>query len=156
MESQAMQPIKPMKAIWVVILGASLLTSACQPGRVPFKAIPIPPGAELANPEGPEEVLIDLTQGDIFDAVRDKYGKPRIEIYLLPAETDWKKITQFYTERLKGGDWQAEPRFSRRKGYYEMIGWGRNQQALVIAYLEKPEGVSRNYLLVALAPEDGN
>ncbi|HKR00541.1 MAG TPA: hypothetical protein VJT09_07695 [Pyrinomonadaceae bacterium] len=113
----------------------------------------------MANPEGPEEVPIDLTQSDIWDAVRDKYGKPRIEIYVLPAEVDWAKITQFYAERLKGGDWQPEQRFSREKGYYEMVGWNRggssNQQALVIAYLEKPEGVSRNYLLVALAPEEG-
>ena len=152
------QLIKLMKAIRTVILSASLLTAACLPGRVPFSAIPIPPQAELAKLEGPEEVPIDLTQGDIWDAVRDKYGKPRIEIYVLPAEVDWGKITQFYTEHLKGGDWRSEPRFSRRKGYYEMIGWSRggrfNQQALVIAYLEKPEGVGRYYLLVALAPKE--
>jgi hypothetical protein len=142
-----------MKAILCVILGASLLTTACSPGRVAFPAIPLPPAAELANPEGPEEVLIDLTQRDIREAVRDKYGKPRIEIYALPADVEWGKVTQFYAERLKGGDWQPEPRFTRRKGYYEMTGWSRNQQALVVAYLQKPEGAGRNYLLVALAPE---
>lgn len=147
-----------MKVILVVILSASLLTTACNTSRVPFSAIPLPPAAELAKPEGPEEVQIDLTQGDIWEAVRDKYGKPRIEIYVLPAEVDWGKVTQFYAERLKGADWQPEPRFSRRKGYYEMTGWssGGNRQALIIAYLEKPEGVSRNYLLVALAPEGDN
>lgn len=149
-----------MKVIWVIILSASLLTIACLPSRIPFSAIPIPPRTVLANPEGPEEVSIDLTQGNIRDAVRDNYGKARIEIYVLATGTEWEKITQFYTERLKGGGWRPEPRFSRRKGYYEMIGWNRggrfNHQALVIAYLEKPEGVSRNYLLVALAPEEDN
>lgn len=146
-----------MKVIWVIILSTSLLTIACLPGRAPFSAIPIPPAAVLAKPEGPEEVPIDLTQVDIRGVVRDKYGKPRIEIYVLPAETDWEKIKQFYTERLKDGYWLPEPKFSRRKGYYEMMGWSRggrfSQQALVIAYLEKPEGVGRNYLLVALGPE---
>ncbi len=92
--------------------------------------------------------------------MRESYGKPRIEIYALPAETDWGKIRQFYTEQLNGKDWQTEPRFSRKKGYYEMMGWSRggnsNRQALVIAFLGKPEGASRNYLLVALAPEEGN
>jgi hypothetical protein len=122
--------------------------------------IPLPQTAEAAKLNGPEEVPIDLTQSDIRDVVREGYGKPRIEIYVLPAEVDWSKITQFYTERLNGRDWQSEPRFSRKKGYYEMIGWSRggrfSRQALVIAFLEKPEGVSRNYLLVALAPQEDN
>jgi hypothetical protein len=116
--------------------------------------------AEVANLAGPEEIPIDLTQSDIRDAVRELYGKPRIEIYVLPAEMDWSKVAQFYTEQVKREDWQSEPKFSRRKGYYEMMGWSRggrfNQQALVIAFLEKPEGVSRNYLLVALAPREDN
>ena len=149
-----------MRVIRVVILAASLLAVACNAARVPFSAIPLPPSAELANLEGPEEVPIDLTQGDIHDAVREGYGKPRIEIYALPAETDWAKVTQFYTEQLKGKDWQSEQRFSRRKGYYEMTGWSRggrsDRQALVVAFLGKPEGARRNYLLVALAPEEGN
>jgi hypothetical protein len=144
-----------MKVIWVIILSVSLLTIACSPGRVAFSAIPVPPAAEVAKPEGPEEVPIDLTQSDMRDAVKEQYGRARIEIYVLPAEVDWGKVTQFYAERLKGGDWQTEPRFSRRKGYYEMTGWRRGGQALVIAYLEKPEGAGRNYLLVALAPEEG-
>ncbi len=149
-----------MRVIRVVILAASLLTLACLSARVPFSAIPLPPAAEVAKLEGPEEVPIDLTQGDIHDAVREGYGKPRIEIYALPAETDWSKITQFYTEQLNGKDWQTEPRFSRKKGYYEMTGWSRggkfDRQALVVAFLGKPEGARRNYLLVALAPEEGN
>jgi hypothetical protein len=144
----------------IVILSASLLIVACLPRRIPFSEIPVPPKAEVAKLSGPEEVQIDLTQSDIRDVLRGKYEKPQIEIYLLPAEMDWGKITQFYVDHLKGGDWQSEPRFSKRKGYYQMIGWSRggrfNRQALVIAYLEKPEGVGRNYLLVALAPkEDG-
>jgi hypothetical protein len=143
-----------------VIPGILLLTVACFSRSTPFSEIPIPPKAEVAQLSGPEEIPIDLTQSDIRDTVRDKYGKPRIEIYVLPAEMDWSKITQFYIERLKGGDWQSEPRFSKKKGYYQMTGWSRggrfNQQALVIAYLEKPEGVSRNYLLVALAPKEDN
>lgn len=149
-----------MRVIRFVILSTLLLTSACLPARVPFSTIPLPPTAELATLNGPEEVPIDLTQSDIRDAVREIYGKPRIEIYALPAEMDWTKITQFYTEQFNGKDWRSEPRFSRRKGYYEMIGWSRggrfNQQALVIAFLGKPEGVSRNYLLVALAPQEEN
>jgi hypothetical protein len=149
-----------MKVIWVIILNASLLTIACLPSRAPFSTIPVPPGAELAKLEGPEEVPIDLTQSDIRGAVRDKYGRARIEIYVLAAGVGWDKITQFYTERLRGTDWRTEPGFSRKKGYYEMTGWSRggrfNQQALVIAYLEKPEGVDRNYLLVALAPDEGS
>lgn len=145
---------------WMVILSASLLTITCLPRRVSFSEIPIPPQAEVAKLNGPEEVQIDLTQSNIRGAVKDKYGKPQIEIYVLPAEMDWSKITQFYESHLKNGDWQSEPRFSKRTGYYQMIGWSRggrfNQQALVIAYLEKPEGVGRNYLLVAFAPkEDG-
>ena len=144
----------------VVVLSALLLTVACLPSRVPFSEIPIPPKAEVAQLNGPEEVQIDLTQSNIRAAVKDKYGKARIEIYVLPAEIDWSKITQFYADNLKGRDWQSEPRFSKRTGYYQMLGWSRggrfNSQALIIAYLEKPEGVSRNYLLVALAPrEDG-
>jgi hypothetical protein len=149
-----------MRVILVAILAASLLTVACLPQRVPFSAIPLPPAAEVAYPEGPEEVLIDLTQGDIHVALGESYGKPRIEIYALPAETDWAKITQFYTEQFNGKDWQSEPRLARKKGYYEMTGWSRggrsNPQALVIAFLAKPEGASRNYLLVALAPQEGN
>lgn len=144
----------------IVILSASLLTVTCLSKRVSFSEIPIPPRAEVAELNGPEEVQIDLTQSDIRRAVKDKYGKPQIEIYVLPAEMDWSKITQFYEGHLKNGDWQSEPIFSKRTGYYQMMGWSRgdrfNQQALVIAYLEKPEGVSRNYLLVAVAPkEDG-
>jgi hypothetical protein len=143
-----------MKAILIFLVSASLLAAACSPGRIAYSAVPLPPGAESASPEGPEEVPIDLTQGDIWQAVRDKYGKPRIEIYLLPADADWGKVTQFYAERLKGGDWQSEPRFSKRTGYYEMTGWSRGGgQALIVAYLDKPGGVSRKYLLVALAPE---
>ena len=149
-----------MRVIRVVILSALLLTTACTPARVPFSAIPIPPAAEVANLEGPEEVPIDLTQGDIYEAVKENYGKPRIEIYALPAETDWAKITQFYAEQLKGKDWRPEPRFSRKKGYYEMTGWSRggsfDQQALIVAFLGKPEGARRNYLLVALAPREDN
>lgn len=145
-----------MKVIWAITLAGLLLMTACRQESIPFSAIPIPPAAEPANPEGPEEVPIDLTQSDIYGALREQYGKPRIEIYALPAEVDWGKITEFYRERLSSGDWQPEPRFSRRKSYYEMIGWSRggSRQALIIAYLQKPEGVSRNYLLVALAPED--
>ncbi|HEX8492512.1 MAG TPA: hypothetical protein VF658_06695 [Pyrinomonadaceae bacterium] len=146
--------------IWVVIIGALLLTVACLPSRVPFSAIPIAPRAEVAQLDGPEEVLIDLTQSDIRRTVKDAYGKARIEIYALPAEMDWSKISQFYADQLKGRDWQSEPRFSKRTGYYQMIGWSRggrfNRQALVVAYLEKPEGVGRNYLLVALAPKEDN
>jgi hypothetical protein len=149
-----------MRIICVVILSVVLLTIACGPARVPFSRLPIPPTAEVAQLNGPEEVPIDLTQSDIRDVVRERYGKPRIEIYVLPAEVDWIKITQFYTEQLNVGDWRSEPRFSRKKGYYEMIGWSRggrfNQQALVIAFLGKPEGVSKNYLLVALAPPGDN
>lgn len=149
-----------MRVIRVIVLAAPLLTVACLPARVTFSAIPVPPAAQVAKPEGPEEVPIDLTQGDIHDAVREGYGKPRIEIYALPAETDWAKITQFYTEQFGGKDWQSEPRLSRKKGYYEMTGWSRggrfDRQALVVAFLGKPEGASRNYLLVALAPEEGN
>jgi hypothetical protein len=141
----------------IIVLGALLFTLGCATSLTPFSAIPLPPGAELANPEGPEEVPIDLTQGDMGDAVVDTIGRPRIEIYALPAETDWETVTQFYAEQLKSGDWKSEPRFSRQKGYYEMMGWtrgaGPNQQALLVAFLEKPEGASRNYLLVALAPE---
>lgn len=147
-----------MRIIRFVILNALLLTASCIAARVPFSAIPIPPTAEVAKLNGPEEVPIDLTQSDIRDAVRELYGKPRIEIYVLPVEMDWSKIAQFYREQFNGADWRSEPRFSRKKGYYEMIGWSRggrfNQQALVIAYLGKPEGVSRNYLLVALAPKE--
>ncbi len=146
--------------ICLAVLAASLLSVACVTERVPFSTIPLPPAAEVANPEGPEEVLIDLTQSDIHDAVKEGYGKPRIEIYALPAETDWAKITQFYTEQFNGKDWQSEQRFSRKKGYYEMMGWSRggssNRQALIVAFLKKPEGASRNYLLVALAPREDN
>jgi hypothetical protein len=141
----------------MIILSAWLLTVACLPSRISFSELPIPPNAEVAMLSGPEEVQIDLTQSDIRDALKDKYGKPQIEIYVLPVEIDWSKIKQFYEGHLKNPDWQSEPRFSKRKGYYQMIGWSRggrfNQQALVIAYLEKPEGVGRNYLLVALAPK---
>lgn len=145
---------------WIAIISASLITSACLPRHVAFSEIPIPPEAEVAQLAGPEEVPIDLAQSDIRSASKDKYGKAQIEIYVLPAEMDWNKVSQFYVDHLKGGDWQSEPRFSKRKGYYQMMGWNRggkfSPQALVIAYLEKPEGVSRNYLLVALAPkEDG-
>ncbi|HWT00145.1 MAG TPA: hypothetical protein VN256_07850 [Pyrinomonadaceae bacterium] len=114
----------------------------------------------MAKLEGPEEVPIDLTQGDIYEAVRESHGKPRIEIYALPAETDWAKVAQFYAEQLNGKDWQTEPRFSRKKGYYEMTGWSRggrfDRQALIVAFLGKPEGARRNYLLVALAPLEDN
>lgn len=152
---------KTMRVIRVaVVLGAVSLTIACLPARVPFSAIPLPPAAEAAKLEGPEEVPIDLTQGDIHEAVREGYGKPRIEIYALPAETDWGKVTQFYAEQFNGKDWQPEPRLSRRKGYYEMTGWSRggsfDRQALVVAFLSKPEGARRNYLLVALAPGEDN
>ena len=145
---------------WAVILSVLLLTVACIPSRVPFSAIPLAPKAEVAKPSGPEEVLIDLTQSNIRQSLKDKYGKAQIEIYVLPTEMDWAKVSQFYVDQLKGRDWQSEPRFSKRTGYYQMIGWSRggrfDSQALVVAYLEKPEGVSRNYLLVALAPkEDG-
>lgn len=136
-----------------------MLTAACLPGRVPFTGIPVPPKAEVAKLSGPEEVQIDLTRGDIRDLLRDTYGKPQIEIYVLPAEMDWSKLTQFYVDHLEG-DWKSEPRFAKRKGYYQMIGWSRggrfNRQALVIAYLEKPEGVDKNYLLVALAPREND
>jgi hypothetical protein len=149
-----------MRVTWIVILAASLLTVACLSARVPFSAIPAPPAAEVAKLEGPEEVPIDLTQGDIHDAVGEDYGKPRIEIYALPAETDWGTVTQFYAGQFNGGDWQPEPRFSRKKGYYEMMGWSRggrfNRQALIVAFLGKPEGARRNYLLVALAPQEDN
>lgn len=149
-----------MRVIQAIFLAASLLTVACRPARVPFTAIPVPPAAEAAKPEGPEEVPIDLTQGDIHDAVREGYGKPRVEIYALPAETDWAKITQFYAEQLRGKDWRPEPGFSRRKGYYEMTGWSRgggaSRQALVVAFLGKPEGARGNYLVVALAPGEDN
>lgn len=149
-----------MRIILVVILSALLLTVACVSERVPFSKIPLPPAAEAANPEGPEEVLIDLTQSDIHEAVKEGYGKPRIEIYALPAETDWAKITQFYTEQFNGKDWKSEQRFSRKKGYYEMMGWSRggssNRQALIVAFLKKPEGASINYLLVGLAPREDN
>lgn len=149
-----------MRVIRVAILSALLPAAACLPARVPFSGIPLPPAAEVAKLNGPEEVPIDLTQSDIRDAVREVYGKPRIEIYVLPVEMDWGKVTQFYTEQVKREDWRPEPRFSRRKGYYEMAGWSRggrfNRQALVIAFLEKPEGVSRNYLLVAVAPQEDN
>lgn len=144
----------------VATIGALLLTVACLPNRTPFSQIPVPPEAKVAQLNGPEEIPIDLAQSDIRSALREKYGKTQIEIYVLPAEMDWSKITQFYMDRLKGSDWVTEPRLSKRKGYYEMIGWSRggrfSQQALVITYLEKPEGVSRNYLLVALAPREDN
>lgn len=144
----------------VIILSVLLLTVACLPSRVPFSEIPIAPKAEVAELNGPEEVPIDLTQSNIRGALKDKYGKARIEIYALPVEVDWSKVSQFYVDQLKGRDWQSEPRFSKRTGYYQMMGWSRggrfDSQALVIAYLEKPEGAGRNYLLVAMAPrEDG-
>ncbi len=52
---------KNMRVIRVAILAASLITVACLPARVPFSSIPLPPTAELATLEGPEEVPIDLT-----------------------------------------------------------------------------------------------
>lgn len=144
---------------WAVI-SALLLTVACIPSRVPFSEIPLAPKAEVTQLSGPEEVLIDLTQSDIRQALKDKYGQAQIEIYVLPTEMNWSKVSQFYVDQLKGRDWQPEPRFSKKTGYYQMIGWSRggrfDSQALMIALLEKPEGVSRNYLLVALAPkQDG-
>lgn len=143
--------------VYVVVCGAVLLAGACAAGRrVPYSEVPVPPAAREDQPEGPQEVEIDLAADAIHHSVRDEFGRPKTAIYTLPDDSTWESVLQFYAGKL-GSDWRAEPRMSKQTGYFKMAGWTRggtaDRQALVIAYLPQPGGVRRRYLLLALAPE---
>ncbi len=143
---------------FIVRLFASLLftcvLAACG-GSAPatLATISLPPDAtQLQKGSNP---LADT----IADGFRESMGaqgeKVELQLYALPADTQWDDIKGFYEQEIKD-DWKAEAQLAQDSDAFKTVGWTRggfaSEQGLVVGYspalLDTPP-----FLMVALFSE---
>lgn len=127
--------------------------AACGGTPVAFADLPLHPAATVIQPGS--NPLAETVSNSLRESLGGQNVKLDLQVYALPAGTNWDEIKGFYEEQIKG-DWKTEAKLTQDTQALKLIGWSRggfaSEQGLVVGY---GPGLLNNppFMIVALFSE---
>jgi hypothetical protein len=139
----------------VVLMTMFLLTvAACGAPAVTMTDVPVFPGATVL--ETGQNEIADAASDGLKQALSSESVTAEVQMYALPAGTNWDEVTQFYNDKLASTDWKTSADIAQDTEFFKVVGWTRgsfnSEQALGVGYGPEMLG-NQPFLMIALMSE---